>query len=135
MANLKKDNLNFKGVTAGFTLIELMVVTAIIGGMIVLAMPYMSNRNAATKSFLRKMTVLSRELHIKAKLQGVVYRLVIEMPPVLDNARPPAQKFWVEKSNNPVVLSEKEEEMERDRSEESDENGRKTPRVSKSTRP
>jgi general secretion pathway protein H len=112
----------------GFTLIELMVVTAIIGGMIVLAMPYMSNRNAQTKSFLRKMTVLSRELHTKSKLQGVTYRLVIEMPPVIDTAKPPEQKMWVERGNAQVVLSEKEEELERERMEEDDEELKKDPK-------
>jgi len=112
----------------GFTLIELMVVTAIIGGMIVMAMPYMSNRNAATKSFLRKMTVLSRDLHTRAKLQGVAYRLVIEMPVVTDTNRPPEQKFWVEKGNAQVVLNEKEEERERERMEERPENRKKDPK-------
>jgi len=112
----------------GFTLIELMVVTAIIGGMIALAMPYMSNRNAQAKSFLRKMTILSRELHTKAKLQGVAYRLVIEMPPVTDVNRPPQQKIWVERGNAQVVLSEKEEELERERSEETDEKLKKDPK-------
>jgi general secretion pathway protein H len=114
--------------SAGFTLIELMVVTAIIGGMIAIAMPYMSNRNAQTKSFLRKMTVLSRELHTKAKLQGVTYRLVIEMPVVTDVNRPPEQKLWVERGNSKVVLSEKEEENERERSEENDEKLKKDPK-------
>lgn len=112
----------------GFTLIELMIVTAIIAGMITLAMPYMSNRNAATKSFLRKMTVLSRELHTKAKLQGVTYRMVIEMPPVTDVQRPPQQKIWIERGNAQVVLSEKEEENERERAEETDEKLKKDPK-------
>ncbi len=105
-----------------------MVVTAIIGGMIAIAMPYMSNRNAATKSFLRKMTIASRELHTKAKLQGVTYRLVIEMPPVTDVNRPPEQKMWIERGNSQVVLSEKEEENERERLEETDEKLRKDPK-------
>jgi general secretion pathway protein H len=111
----------------GFTLIELMVVTAIIAGMISIAMPYMSNRNTQTKSFLRKMTVLSRELHTKAKLQGVAYRLVIEMPPPDSSGRPPEQKIWVERGNSQVVLSEKDEEKEKERREETDEKLKKDP--------
>lgn len=112
---------------SGFTLIELMVVTAIIGGMIALAMPYMSNRNTQTKSFLRKMTVLSRELHTKAKLQGTAYRLVIELPPPTADGRPPQQKMWVERGNAKVVLNEKEEELARERQEESDPEKKKDP--------
>src|SRR5262245_35818370 len=64
---------------SGFTLIELMVVVAIIAGVAVLAMPYMNNRSPGTKRFLREFTVLSRELHTRAKLNGVIYRLVIDM--------------------------------------------------------
>ncbi len=111
----------------GFTLIELMVVTAIIGGMIAIAMPYMSNRNSQTKSFLRKMTVLSRELHTKAKLQGVAYRMVIELPPPDSSGKAPVQKIWVERGNSQVVLSEKDEEKERERREDGETEKAKDP--------
>lgn len=92
---------------SGFTLIELMVVVAIIAGMVTMAMPYMSSRNQKSKSFLRQFTVLSRDLHTKAKLHGVVYRLVIDMGD--PNAREPHQSYWVEKSNRKVFLKENEE--------------------------
>lgn len=105
-----------------------MIVTAIIATTITLAMPYITNRNSATRSFLHKLTVISRELHTKAKLQGVIYRLVIEMPDQPDPNRPVEQKFWIEKSNNKVVLSDSEEEHAMDREKETDEKRKVDPK-------
>ena len=72
----------------GFTLIELMVVLAIVGGVVALSMPYLTNRNSQTKAVLRELSVFSRELHTRAKLQGVVYRLVIDMGVDKEGATP-----------------------------------------------
>src|SRR3712207_3526225 len=101
--------MQLKG-SKGFTLIEVMIVIAIIAGTITLAMPYINNRNAQTKAFVREMTVLSRELHTRAKLNGAAYRLVIELPePGRSPEDTPPGKYWVEKSNSKVVLTEREE--------------------------
>lgn len=105
-----------------------MVVVVIIAATITMALPYITNRNSQTKSFLRKLTVASRELHTKAKLHGAVYRLVIEMPePGSDPNRPPEQKYWIERSNSKVVLNEQEEEIERERQKETDDKKKKDP--------
>ena len=92
----------------GFTLIELMVVLAIMGGVVALSMPYLANRNVDTKAVLRKLTTLSRELHTKAKLQGAVFRLVIDMQEDTSGKRP-VQTFWVEKANGKTVVKADEE--------------------------
>jgi general secretion pathway protein H len=113
---------------AGLTLIELMIVIAIIAFTVTMAMPYLSNRNAQTRAFLREMVVLSRELHTKAKLHGVTYRLVIEIVPGKTVNDPGGGRFWVEKSNAKVVLNEKEEEAAKEREEETDEAKKKDPR-------
>lgn len=105
-----------------------MVVTAIIAGAIAMSMPYITNRNSQTKTFLRKMTVASRELHTRAKLTGSAYRMVIEIPEVVDVNKPPEQKIWIERANGKVVLNEKEEEMAKEREEERDEAKKKDPR-------
>lgn len=94
----------------GFTLIELMVVLAIMGGIVALSMPYITNRNSQTKAVLRELTVLSRELHTKAKLHGAIYRLVIDMQEDLGGKRN-TQTYWVEKSNGKSVLKPDEEEV------------------------
>jgi general secretion pathway protein H len=112
----------------GFTMIEIMIVLAIIGGAVVMALPYITSRNTQTRKFLREFTVLSRELHTKAKLNGVVYRLVIEMPPPKTGDDHPGQKFWVEKSNSKLVISKDEEELTKERLGERDPEKRKDPK-------
>lgn len=92
----------------GFTLIELMVVLAIVAVVISMAMPYLSNRNTQTKGILRELVVLSKQLHTKAKLQGAVFRLVIEMQEDSGGKRK-AQAFWVERANGKTVLRADEE--------------------------
>lgn len=103
-----------------------MVVLAIVGGVIAIGMPYLSNSNTKTKAVLREMTVLSRELHTRAKLQGAVYRLVIDMGAEADgeNAK---QSYWVEKANGKTVVRADEEEAVMERAKESDEDKRKDP--------
>lgn len=112
----------------GFTLIELMIVTAIIATTIALAMPYLTNRNSQTRSFLHKMTVVSRELHTKAKLLGVTFRIVIDMPEVTNPDKPPEQRFWIERSNSKAVLSDAEEEKALERLKETDEKRKVDPK-------
>jgi len=97
-----------------------MIVITIIAGMAVLATPYLNNRNPGNKRFLREFTVLSRELHTRAKLNGVIYRLVLEMPgPGDGNTRAP-HKYWVEVGNGKLVMSEKDEENAMDALKETD---------------
>jgi hypothetical protein len=88
----------------------MMVVVGIIAGVGILAMPYITNRNPTTKRFLREFTVLSRELHTRAKLQGVIYRLVIDMGEPSDGLKEPVHQYWVEASNGKFIMSEKDEE-------------------------
>lgn len=109
-------------------MIEIMIVTAIIAASIMMALPYITSRNAQTRKFLREMTVLSRELHTKAKLHGVVYRLVIEMPAAKGIGEQPVQKFWIEKSNSRLVLSENEEERAFERESEREQDRKKDPK-------
>ncbi len=85
-----------------------MVVVAIIAGAVALSLPYLSNRNTKTKAALREFIVLSRNLHTKAKLNGAVYRLVIELQPLVPSDEN-IQTYWVERANSSVVISESEE--------------------------
>ncbi|NJL25450.1 MAG: type II secretion system protein [Calothrix sp. SM1_5_4] len=112
----------------GFTLIELMIVVAILAAAVVTAMPYLSNRNSQNKAFLRELTVLSRELHTRAKLNGVAYRLVIDMAEAGDGSRAPAQKFWVERGTAKAVLKETEEEDAMKREQHGGDEAKKDPK-------
>lgn len=106
-----------------------MIVLAIMGAVVAMAMPYMSNRNSKTKAFLRQMVVLSRELHTRAKLQGAVYRLVIDMKDANDNStNPQPQTYWIEKSNGKSVLRPNEEEDAIKRANEIGDEAKKDPR-------
>src|SRR5690606_13351646 len=71
--------------------------------------------------------VLSRELHNRAKLNGVVYRLVIDMGD-FDPNKKNESLYWVERSNGKMVLSEKEEEAALERDKESDPEKKKDPK-------
>ncbi len=114
--------------SAGMTLVEIMIVTAIIAATLSIAMPYIGNRSNDTKKFLRNFTVLSRELHNRAKLQGVVYRLVIDMGTPGDGNKKRESTYWVERGNGKFVLSEKEEEAALERDKESDPEKKKDPK-------
>ena len=111
----------------GFTLIELMVVLAIVGGVIALGMPYLSSRNTKTKAVLRELSIISRELHTRAKLQGAVYRLVIDMGNEADGEKA-QQSYWVEKANAKTVMKANEEDTALQRSKETDPAKKKDPR-------
>ena len=92
-----------------------MVVLAIMGGLVALVAPYMTNRNSKTKSFLRHLVVMSRDLHVRAKMQGAVYRLVIDLKNAESrqaNTKRP-QQWWVERSNGKAVLKADEEAFAR----------------------
>jgi prepilin-type N-terminal cleavage/methylation domain-containing protein len=112
----------------GFTLMELMIVIAIIAGVVSLAMPYVTNKNSQTRAILRELTVLSRELHTRAKLQGVVYRLVIDLGEDGSGGKRSTQTFWVERASGKTVLGPSEEEDAFKRAQETDEKKRKDPR-------
>lgn len=95
----------------GFSLIEIMIVLGILGAVIAVVAPKLSNRNNKTRAFLRQMTVLSRELHTRAKLNGTVYRLVLDLKDNnSDPNNPKVQTYWVEKSNGKAVLKADEEQ-------------------------
>ncbi len=87
-----------------FTLIEILVVLAIMGFMMVLAGKGLRNPNADLRQVVREVAALTNSLHNKAKLQNLTYRLAIEM-----NEKEP-DKIWVESSTTKVLFAIKKEE-------------------------
>lgn len=95
----------------GMTLLEIMVVVAIIAGMVTLALPRLGNNNYQLKSSVRKITVLSRELHNHAKLKNITFRLVINMIPS-EGDQAGQYEYWVESSQEKTINLTKNEDDE-----------------------
>jgi|GEM_PF-493851 len=102
----------FFSAEAGFTLIELMVVIAIIAAVVAVAIPKIAGRNNKNKEILRMLTVLPRELHMKSKLNGSTYRLVLDLKD--GDKSKSSQSFWVEKSETNALAKPDEEKEERE---------------------
>lgn len=91
---------------SGLTLLEIMIVLAIIAGVVLTALPRLSGQNNQMRQSVRQLTAISKQLQLQAKLQGAIYRLVIDLG---KDERSP-QSYWVEKSTNQTVL--KPDEMD-----------------------
>lgn len=103
----------------GFTLIEIMIVLAILGFGLTLGVSRFSNRSSELRAVLRKSTVLSRELHTRAKLNGVTYRMVVD----LGEGGPKAnQSIYVEKGSGASVIKDRDLEAEKEAALNKDEN-------------
>ena len=77
-----------------------MVVLSIMGFMLAIVIPKISNRNRELKSTLRRFTVLSKDLHRRAKLSNATYRIAIDLNNG-QNVEGSKQSYWVEKSSSP----------------------------------
>lgn len=88
-----QTNLLVENNNRGFTLIEIVVVIMIIGGILAIAVPRMHMNQKQPKTVIREFTTLFKEIRNRAKLYGVSYRLAIR----LDENN---QSYWVEKSNS-----------------------------------
>ena len=84
----------------GLTLLEIMVVLAIITGVVALVIPRIGNQNNQMKAAVRRMMVLSKQLQATARLQGAAYRIVFELPEREEDQ----QYYWIERSNSSILL-------------------------------
>lgn len=94
----------------GFTLIEIMIVLVILGLGLTLGISKLTNRSGELRAVLRKTVVLSRELHVRSKLNGVTYRLVIDLGEGGPNS---SQSIWVEKGSSASVVKTSSKEVEK----------------------
>ena len=80
----------------GFTLLEMMIVIALVASIVAIAIPRIRKNNTNAKAVVREITVLSKELHNYSQLKNATYRLVINMTDDLDS-------YYVEASNQEVL--------------------------------
>lgn len=91
-------------------MLELMIVIGIIAATTAMVIPRINGRNNQIKATLRELTVLSRQLHMKAKLTGTTYRIVFDLK---DGAAGKyMQGYWVEHSNGSTVVKPGEEKIQ-----------------------
>lgn len=91
----------------GFTLIELMVVLAIIGLFLTIAAPRFMSGSSKVRGEVRRLAVMGKALRSKARIHNLTYRIVIYMPTDEDENKTP--RYWVEKSSQQYLLPSAEE--------------------------
>lgn len=91
----------------GFTLIEIMVVLAIIASMIMLAAPKLVKKDGNIKAVTREFVIRAKEIRNKARLSNSTYRIAIN----LDDK---GNKYWVERANGPQAVDPQAYEKERE---------------------
>ena len=77
----------------GFTLIEVLIVLAILASLISIGLPRVLPKKTNLKKTIRHLRVLSKEVRNRARLQDRIYRLAFQM----DEKR--GFLYWVEKAN------------------------------------
>lgn len=87
----------------GFTLLELMIVLGITAALVALALPRIGSQNNQMRKAVRQISAISRELHTNAKLQGAIFRLVIDLGSDAKDKKV-KQFYWVEKSTSKTIL-------------------------------
>ncbi len=84
---------------SGFTLIEVMVVIAIIAGVLVVGAPKMFSTATAMRGAIRKIAVMTRDIRNNSRLYGVTTRLVINI------AKDKSGSYSVESSPGIVLMT------------------------------
>lgn len=91
--------------SSGFTLIEIMIVLAILGGIIAVGLPRLVRPNEQNlMSTLRHITVLSKEVRNKARLNKATYRIAFRM------SKEEGHAYWVERASGKVLIDPEAEE-------------------------
>ncbi len=99
----------------GFTLVEIMVVLAILGAMASMILPRMSSRNNKIKSTVRNLSVVGKQLQNNARLYNKTYRIVFNLPEDEEHS------FFVESAEGVQLVANTEEEKERQEETDEDE--------------
>ena len=93
--------------SSGFSLLEIIIVLAIIGAILAIALPRLMDKKQDTRKVFRDFVIAGKDIRNRAKLAGVSYRLAFR----LDKDQ---QTWWVEKATRAVLLDKKKLEIQRD---------------------
>lgn len=97
----------------GFTLIEILIVLALIAGLIVFTVPKLSTRDQI-RAAVRRLTVITKQTQTTARLTGAVHRLVVSMPG--DEEEP--HTYWVERATEKDIALSFSDEGDDDKDED-----------------
>lgn len=91
-----------------FSLLEVMIVLAILASIATLTIPQLSSQNYSRKSFFRKLIALDKQLRSLAQLQNRTYRINFQIKS-LQKKTPTL--FWVDYSNGRETIISPESEL------------------------
>lgn len=89
----------------GFTLIEILIVLAILAGIIAVGMPRLRLNNNNIKKVVRDLTVLTKEIRNQSRLKSMTHRLVFKL-------EGNEHSYWVEYATG-QVLAQSEDELKK----------------------
>ena len=93
----------------GFSMIEIMIVLALIGMFVVFGARRLVDNNQKMKSSVRRFAVTVKKLRNKARVQNTTYRLVFDLPQKQEEE----QSYWVESTSEKALLITEEQREER----------------------
>lgn len=91
-----------------FSLLEIVIVLSIMGAIIGIALPRLTDKKIDIRKVLREFGTAGKDLKGRAKLNGTTYRLAFQLEPTN------AQSWWVEKSSQATLIDKKTLEKERE---------------------
>jgi general secretion pathway protein H len=100
----------------GFTLMEIMVVLAIIGGIIAVVAPRLVDKKTKMRSLVRELATVIHECHNMSRLFNSTYRLAITMSDAEGNS---GGEYTIESAPGNVSLLTPDEQKEQEKEEDS----------------
>lgn len=91
--------------SSGFTLLEVLIVMAILGILVAFGLPKFKNPKDNIKAVVTKMSTLTREIRHQARMKRRTYRLVIKMGGANSSER---DAYWVESAEANTLIPSKE---------------------------
>ncbi len=101
---ISKTRLTSQPFSSGFTLLELMVVLAIMAAVVSFAVVRFGGSNEQKKSVYRDFITLSKQIQVQAKLTGTTYRLAIQFEGVDEKGKPAPAQYWLESSSQSALI-------------------------------